>query len=73
MSDTPQNADQLSKDEIMDEAELKGEARSPVSGMGTAMGAGANLLETAQSLLARKARRGVNIELPAYLSVQATW
>ena len=73
MSDTSQGDDQLSKDEIMDEAELKDEARSPVSGMGTAMGAGANLLETAQSMLARKARRGVNIELPAYLSVQATW
>ena len=55
------------------EPDLLDESRSPMSGMGAAMSAGASLLETAQSLLARRARRGVKIELPAYLSVQATW
>lgn len=50
-----------------------GEARSPVSGMGTALSAGASFWPTAQSMLARKARRGVHVELPAYLAIQATW
>ena len=67
MTDDQQKADAI------EDAEMLDEARSPVSGMGSAMSAGANLLETAQSLLARKTRRGVNIELPAYLSVQSTW
>ena len=67
MTDDQQKADAI------EDAEMLEEARSPVSGMGSAMSAGANLLETAQSLLARKTRRGVNIELPAYLSVQSTW
>ncbi len=67
MSDEPQEADQL------EDADILEEARSPLSGMGSAMSAGASLLSTAQSMMAQKARRGVNIELPAYLSVQATW
>ncbi len=67
MTDDQQKADAI------EDAEMLDEARSPVSGMGSAMSAGATLLGTAQSLLARKTRRGVNIELPAYLSVQSTW
>ena len=55
------------------ETEFLEESRSPMSGMGSAMSAGASLWATAQSILARKARRGVAVELPAYLSVQATW
>lgn len=55
------------------EGDMIEEARTPISGMGPAMSAGANLLGSAQSLLAQKARRGIRIELPAYLSVQATW
>lgn len=56
-----------------DDGDMLEESRAPISGMGSAMSAGANLLETAQSLLATKTRRGVHSELPAYLSVQATW
>ena len=67
MTDDPQKADAI------EDAEIRGEARSPVSGMGAAMSAGANLLETAQSMMARKTRRRVKVELPAYLSVQSTW
>ena len=59
MSDEPQQADQIDDPDILEEA------RSPLSGMGSAMSAGASLLETAQSMMARKARRGVKIELPA--------
>ncbi len=55
------------------DAEVLDDARSPVSGMAAAMNAGANILGTAQSLLAKRTRRHVNIELPAYLSVQSTW
>lgn len=66
-----ENADE--REEAADEAELYEEARSPVTGMSSAMSAGANLLSTAESLLARKTRRGVSAELPAYLSVQSTW
>ena len=67
MSETPDSAENLEDPDILEEA------RSPLSGMGSAMSAGASLLETAQSMMAQKARRGVKIELPAYLSVQATW
>lgn len=63
----------MSKSEEQDTADLMDEARSPVTGMGSAVGAGADFLSTAQSLIARKTRRGVKVELPAYLSVQATW
>jgi MFS family permease len=58
---------------IEDDGDMLEESRAPISGMGAALTAGANFLPTAQSLLARKARRGVKVELPAYLSVQATW
>ncbi len=60
-------------EENADDSDMTGESRSPVSGVGAAMSAGASLIEGAQSLLARRARRGVHIELPAYLAVQATW
>jgi MFS family permease len=47
--------------------------RSPVSGMDSAMTAGANLLSTARSLMARRVRQGIGVELPAYLFVQSAW
>lgn len=65
--------DEQSKADSLEETEILDDARSPVSGMGTAMNAGANLFQTAQSVLAIRIRRGVKIELPAYLSVQSTW
>ena len=67
MSEKPETAETLEDPDILEEA------RSPLSGMGSAMSAGASLLETAQSMMAQKARRGVKVELPAYLSAQATW
>lgn len=46
---------------------------SPISGVSGAMNAGASLLATAGSWRARRVRRGVHAELPAYLSVQCAW
>ncbi|MEO0465441.1 MAG: MFS transporter [Pseudomonadota bacterium] len=56
-----------------DPAETEASARSPVSGVDSAMSAGANLLSTVDSLKLRKIRRGVKGELPAYLLVQCSW
>ncbi len=50
-----------------------GNVASPVSGVSEAIGAGASLLATATHWRARRLRRGVNIELPAYLAVQCSW
>ena len=47
--------------------------RSPVSGIDMAMGAGASLFVTAQSMTAKRVRRHVHFELPAYLFVQSSW
>ena len=47
--------------------------RSPVSGIDAALSAGATLWATTQTLAARRVRRGVRIELPAYLFVQSSW
>ena len=46
---------------------------SPISGVSEAMSAGASLLATAGGWRARRLRRGVSIELPAYLGVQCSW
>ena len=46
---------------------------SPVSGVSEAITAGASFLLTATNWRARKLRRGVRIELPAYLGVQCSW
>ena len=46
---------------------------SPVSGVSEAITAGASFLVTATNWRARKLRRGVKIELPAYLGVQCSW
>lgn len=46
---------------------------SPLSGVSEALGAGASLLATANHWRARRLRRGVKIELPAYLMVQLSW
>ncbi|MCA8901789.1 MAG: MFS transporter [Hyphomonas sp.] len=58
-------------DEIAEEA--AGDVTSPVSGVSEALTAGASLLSTATHWRARRIRRGVNIELPAYLLVQCSW
>ncbi|MFN3607872.1 MAG: MFS transporter [Hyphomonas sp.] len=53
------------------EADVK--VTSPISGVSEAMTAGASFLVTATNWRARKLRRGVKIELPAYLGVQCSW
>lgn len=50
-----------------------GGVRSPVSGLDTALSAGARLLATAQTIRAKRVRRAVRKELPAYLCVQSSW
>lgn len=50
-----------------------GDVTSPVSGVSEALGAGASLLSTATHWRAKRLRRGVKIELPAYLMVQCSW
>ncbi|MEM1037386.1 MAG: MFS transporter [Pseudomonadota bacterium] len=70
---TTDDTSNIKEDSDLLDADMLEESRAPISGMGSAMNAGATLLETAQSLLAKKTRRGISIELPAYLSVQATW
>ena len=50
-----------------------GDVTSPVSGISEALGAGASLLSTATHWRAKRLRRGVRIELPAYLMVQCSW
>tara|TARA_R110002020_G_scaffold224599_1_gene434227 strand:- start:103264 stop:104715 length:1452 start_codon:yes stop_codon:yes gene_type:complete len=62
-------------EELVDEmAEgAAGDVTSPVSGISEALGAGASLLSTATHWRAKRLRRGVKIELPAYLMVQCSW
>ena len=48
-------------------------ALTPVSGVSSALVAGKSLVATARSLRANKVRKGVNVELPAYLLVQSSW
>ena len=50
-----------------------GDVTSPVSGISEALGAGASILSTATHWRAKRLRRGVRIELPAYLMVQCSW
>lgn len=57
----------------MAQDDAAGSVRSPVTGLDSAMSAGASFLETAESLRARAVRRGVTRELPAYLMVQSSW
>ena len=47
--------------------------RSPVSGIDSAMSAGARMMDTAESLAHQRVVRGVKQELPAYLMVQMSW
>ena len=58
-------------DEMAEEASES--VTSPVSGLSEALGAGASLLSTATHWRAMRLRRGVKIELPAYLGVQCSW
>jgi MFS family permease len=62
-------------DEFIDEMaeDAAEDITSPVSGVSEAIGAGASLLATANHWRARQLRRGVKIELPAYLMVQLSW
>lgn len=57
-------------DEITEEA--ASDVTSPVSGVSEALTAGASLLSTASHWRARRIRRVVKIELPAYLLVQCS-
>ncbi|MEM7005188.1 MAG: MFS transporter [Pseudomonadota bacterium] len=63
------------KDEIVpaDSGQQTSDRRAPVSGVSMALDAGSTLLPTARSLVARRLKRNVNIELPAYLMVQSSW
>ena len=60
---------------IADEISEEGadDITSPVSGVSEALTAGASLLSTATHWRARRVRRVVKIELPAYLLVQCSW
>lgn len=62
-------------DDLIDEMaeDAAEDISSPVSGVSGAIGAGASLLATANHWRARRLRRGVKIELPAYLMVQLSW
>ncbi len=62
-------------DKLVDEMakEAAGDVTSPVSGVSEALTAGASLLSLATHWRARKIRRRVKIELPAYLLVQCSW
>ncbi len=53
--------------------DAQADTTSPVSGLSEAITAGASLLVTADGWRARRLRRGVKIELPAYLGVQCSW
>ena len=53
--------------------DIKTNRPAPISGVSTALGAGTSLIETARSIRARRVRKGVRIELPAYLLVQSSW
>ncbi|MEO0883122.1 MAG: MFS transporter [Pseudomonadota bacterium] len=64
---------ELNDDESGDTERQAGDRRAPVSGVSTALDAGSTLLPTARSLLARRLKRNVNVELPAYLMVQSSW
>lgn len=55
------------------EPHTSGEGRAPISGVSAAMDAGSTLLPAARSIFARKIKRHVNVELPAYLLVQSSW
>jgi MFS family permease len=46
---------------------------SPMTGMASAIGAGASFLTTATHWRAQRLRRDVQIELPAYILVQLSW
>ncbi|MEM6898997.1 MAG: MFS transporter [Pseudomonadota bacterium] len=63
------------KDEIVpaNSGPQTSDGRAPVSGVSMALNAGSTLLPTARSLLARRLKRNVNVELPAYLMVQSSW
>lgn len=49
------------------------DTHTPVSGVSAALDAGSSFLDTAKSLMAIRVRKGVRIELPAYLLVQSSW
>ncbi|MDP1554131.1 MAG: MFS transporter [Hyphomonas sp.] len=62
-------------EKIVDEtAEAASESvTSPVSGLSEALGAGASFLVSATHWRAKRLRREVKIELPAYLAMQCSW
>ncbi|MFN7054246.1 MFS transporter [Hyphomonas sp.] len=70
--ETPPSGEELTPP-ALPEGDMSADVTSPVSGLSEAMTAGASLLATASSWRARRLRRGVKIELPAYLGVQCSW
>lgn len=62
-------------DKLVDEMaeEASESVTSPVSGLSEALGAGASFLVSTSHWRAIRLRRGVKIELPAYLGVQCSW
>lgn len=66
-------SDRVEDQDGADEDELRDRVTSPVSGIDTALNAGVSFLQTAQNVRARRLRRGVHVELPAYLFVQSSW
>ncbi len=56
-----------------DDALTAADRHSPISGVSSALDAGTSFIQTARSLQARRIRKGVKIELPAYLLVQTSW
>ena len=52
---------------------LTGERHAPISGVSSALDAGSSFIATTRSLMGIRVRKGVKIELPAYLLVQSSW
>lgn len=63
----PDNKDNAEEDAV------KPSALTPISGVSSAFVAGKSLVATARSIKAKQVRKGVKIELPAYLLVQSSW
>lgn len=72
MTKTPPSKKLTETKDRSDETHLE-DARSPVTGLTSAIDAGASFWETAQSIFVMRTRRKVKLELPAYLAIQASW
>lgn len=70
---TPHPETPLKSDPSLIHGDAAASVTSPVSGVNEAITAGASFLATATNWRARKIRREVKVELPAYLGVQCSW